>query len=60
MNGTPADTARLSVKKPYTQPKLIKLGTFRDLTTGSVGSLKNDGATRRGIPLKTGRGGRDG
>jgi hypothetical protein len=60
MSGTPGKTSRPSVKKPYKRPQLVKLGTLRDLTNGSSGSPHDDGLLRNRVPLKTGRGGRDG
>ena len=62
MNDRTTETSRPSVKKPYKEPKLVKLGTLRDLTMNTTGGHANDGGVRGhgNTPLKTGRGGRNG
>jgi len=58
--GEKAERTRLPrAKKPYRRPVLSTLGTLRDMTMAK-GFNNSDGTTMRGVPTRTGRGGRSG
>jgi len=46
MDSPPADEQK-ATKKPYVAPKLVRLGSVRDLTFGSSKGTKGDGTFTR-------------